>query len=513
LREKIMRHAKALVAAPVLVVLMGSVAHAALTAEQVWGEWKAAVAEGGASLEAATEVAGEGELALNGVTLKAPDGSVTLTVSELVLSEDGEGGVIASPGDIALTFAEDTGVQEFDIVHEGLAVGTYEGEVGRDWSVAADSLGITFAGTSDGALPSAEGQPPAVAQTAGNVTFLNLSGGYAVAAGDNNLAGVELSADTLRYDITSADPSIGTDSRQQSETAGIAITGELTLPRTLALAALTTPEAFRTALEEGLAFSLTAEQGASTGTMSDKNPGMPMDITFTSGAGSTTVEGDIASILVSSAGESLEMTLVSPMLPAPQFRLTSGPLEVGVEIPVVATPEPGPYGLIFSLSGVSVNEEAWALVDPNKTLPRDPADLDIDLGGTVVMDMLALAAAEGAGMTEVAPPEPRTLDVRSLAVKVAGAALSATGAFTFDNTPVAQGGAPIPVGTGEVTLSGGNRLIDGLIAIGMLSEEDAMGARMMMGAFMSPGEGEDTLVSKIEAKADGQILVNGQRVQ
>jgi hypothetical protein len=36
---------------------------------------------------------------------------------------------------------------------------------------------------------------------------------------------------------------------------------------------------------------------------------------------------------------------------------------------------------------------------------------------------------------------------------------------------------------------------------------------MMMGAFMSPGANPDELTSKIEAKAGGEIYVNGQRVQ
>ena len=44
-------------------------------------------------------------------------------------------------------------------------------------------------------------------------------------------------------------------------------------------------------------------------------------------------------------------------------------------------------------------------------------------------------------------------------------------------------------------------------------EEQAAGARMMMGLFAVPGDGEDTLTSTIEVKGDGQILANGQRIK
>jgi hypothetical protein len=40
-----------------------------------------------------------------------------------------------------------------------------------------------------------------------------------------------------------------------------------------------------------------------------------------------------------------------------------------------------------------------------------------------------------------------------------------------------------------------------------------MGARMMMGLFAQPGEGEDTLISTIEMKEDGSVLANGQRIK
>ena len=65
----------------------------------------------------------------------------------------------------------------------------------------------------------------------------------------------------------------------------------------------------------------------------------------------------------------------------------------------------------------------------------------------------------------------------------------------------------------NLALSGGNTLLDTLVGMGLLPEEQAMGARLMSGLFARPGDGPDTLVSTIEMKEDGSILANGQRIK
>ena len=49
--------------------------------------------------------------------------------------------------------------------------------------------------------------------------------------------------------------------------------------------------------------------------------------------------------------------------------------------------------------------------------------------------------------------------------------------------------------------------------MGLLPEDQAMGARMMMGLLAVPGEAPDTLNSKIEINEQGHVLANGQRIQ
>ncbi len=72
---------------------------------------------------------------------------------------------------------------------------------------------------------------------------------------------------------------------------------------------------------------------------------------------------------------------------------------------------------------------------------------------------------------------------------------------------------PRPLGEANFRLLGGNGLLDKLIQMGIVQEQDAMGARMMMGLFTTPGPAEDELNSTIEVNEDGHVLANGQRIK
>lgn len=115
---------------------------------------------------------------------------------------------------------------------------------------------------------------------------------------------------------------------------------------------------------------------------------------------------------------------------------------------------------------------------------------------------------------ELAPGELNALSVNALEVSVAGAELTGTGDFTFNNDDLeTYDGMPAPSGEANLKLVGANTLLDTLISMGLVSDSDAMGARMMMGLLAVPGDGEDTLTSKIELTEDGQIKANGQRIK
>jgi len=112
------------------------------------------------------------------------------------------------------------------------------------------------------------------------------------------------------------------------------------------------------------------------------------------------------------------------------------------------------------------------------------------------------------------PGQLCALNVNSLILSAVGAELTGNGAFTFDNSDLTTfDGLPRPEGKLDLKLVGANVLIDKLVGMGLLPEDQAMGARMMMGLFARPGDGEDTLVSTIEVTPEGALMANGQRLQ
>lgn len=179
-----------------------------------------------------------------------------------------------------------------------------------------------------------------------------------------------------------------------------------------------------------------------------------------------------------------------------------------IQIPVVPGEDEQGFALRIGLVGLEVDPALWGMIDPGEQIPRDPANLVVDLDGGVVLteDIFDPEYAE----TATTPPgQINALNLNELRLTVGGAELTGDGDFTFDNSM----GMPMPAGVANLMLTGGNTLLDTLVGMGLVPEDQAMGARMMMGLFARPGEGPDTLVSTIEMKEDGSVLANGQRIK
>jgi Uncharacterized protein conserved in bacteria (DUF2125) len=500
LKENRMFRMNAFAAAPVFALLLGGTAHAALTADQVWQSWKDAGALVGLTISAATENNSDGVLTLNGVSI-APEGVSGLTISDLTLTEEDDGSVTIEPGaDIGVTMSGDT--EGFvKLTHDGLILTAREADGGLAYDYEAAQLDVAYDSTYPGV--SFDGTEAPKVNAAGTVGFTNLSGVYSDTPGANRTFGLDINADVLSYATSQDDPGMELKQTTTSETQGIEMSFDFALPTTIALAAIASPTDFATALNEGLSVSVSTKQGESNGTVKQENTFLPLDLTMQAGGGEATGLFNKDALSIKSMAAGLNIESAAGALPVP-VKVTSGPMEFEMTSPVVANEAAGDYAFVMKLSQFSLNEEAWALFDPNAALPRDAADVAINISGKTKIDIPAMIAADEAGAPPVMP-QPENLDITELGLKVAGAALAGTGAFTFDNSF----GFPMPLGEANVNVTGANALIDGLIATGLLSEEDAMGARMMMGMFMVPS-GDDALTSKIEAKEGMQILVNGQ---
>ncbi len=224
----------------------------------------------------------------------------------------------------------------------------------------------------------------------------------------------------------------------------------------------------------------------------------------TSGEGtldfSVTPEGMVYS------GDTVDSTLVmrGGKIPFP-VDLRMGKASSTTTMPVAASTEPQPFALAMRLSDVTASDAMWNAFDPNGALPRDPAEVVLDLSGRGVMP----------NEENPVPDAPTDITINELLVRFAGAELSGTGEGTvLALTPDADPAAPPPVnGTLNLMLKGGNALIENATAAGLLPEQQALGARMMLGMFSRPVTGQDDAVQSEIVMRNGQLSVNGQRLQ
>ncbi|AUH33196.1 hypothetical protein CUV01_07155 [Paracoccus tegillarcae] len=304
-------------------------------------------------------------------------------------------------------------------------------------------------------------------------------------------------------------------------------------------------EALRGGMEVVLDASYTGGTGSFTfnGTDSDGAP--------TNGEGSMTAGPGKLSFAMSDEGltysadvESSTNTFSNSRMPFPvQYALNAGSFELA--IPVLPSDEPAPFTFKSAISGLTVNDEVWALFDPNAQLPRDAADLNIDVAGDLLMTESLLnppmnpsapePSGEAQGGDEATgddmagddmaddgeampgmeampePPMPVKVTINDISLKAVGAEAKVQGELTAP-----EGGtmAEAPVGqiTGEFT--GIESLMGTLGAMGLIPQEQMMGARMMLSMFARPVEGEPgKLTTELEFRDDGSIFANGQQVK
>ena len=203
------------------------------------------------------------------------------------------------------------------------------------------------------------------------------------------------------------------------------------------------------------------------------------------------------------------VSITGDAIPLPAVNLSIAESGGTFSMPLVPGEAPQDFGVVLRLVGLEVDDMIWGLFDPAGQLPRDPATLIVDLGGTAILTDDFTDPDYAEDPSAAMPGTVEELKINALQLTLAGAELTGTGDFAFDNSM----GMPMPSGQADLMLSGGNTLLDTLVGMGLLPEEQAMGARMMLGMFARPGPGEDTLTSQIEVTPDGQVLANGQRIR
>lgn len=283
--------------------------------------------------------------------------------------------------------------------------------------------------------------------------------------------------------------------------------------------------AFPEQLRAGLAFHASASTGRTTQTtatkMSNKTSGLSpagnLSGTQTIGTAESEVTFSLDKTGVSIATTNLDYTvdLTNSGLPFPvQAALST--TKFTLVLPLLSETSEQDFSLGLSLENLHINDEIWAQIDPDHKIPRTPATLSFDLAGKarLLVDLLDFAELAKLKTRSTPPAELTALTLNAFTLFAAMSELSGSGAFTFDNSDMTTfKGLPAPTGSLDVQLSGSDALLDILVDAGLLSENDAMGARMMRALVMKPSERDDILTSTIDITPDGHISANGQRLK
>lgn len=522
----------------------------ALTPEEVWNAWISEYARTGYTVtEGAREVAGE-VLTLTDVAFvqQAEGETLRLSVPRIVLTGTGDGNVRTDFGEaIAVEMQTRDGEDRPVTVNGTVRTAGMEvlssGDAGaRTDKVTAPSLVLTLDRID---LPEGEDLVDVA-----SVTLTDLA-----AEAVSRDAGHEMTSNTraakVDYAVNFADAEGSVKATGSIE--GLEGSGEVTLPDGADLSTQ-----MNAALKAGALLGGTVKLGAGNHELhfTATSEGETQDGTATATAGGAEVSFRLAQdgLAYQGAASDLAVEVMATGMPVPvSYALEEATFDL--QGPVMAAEAPAPFKFAYSLGGVTLGDEVWGLFDPAKQLPRDPASLDLDLTGMVRLTgdlfdprWMAAASGEAEGAADAAdageatapadaddpaavegaeaevpadgstedtaskaptPFEVTEVTINQFALNAAGVKAEATGKLAAPE----GGDISAPVGSISARYEGLNGLIDTLVAMGVISQDEVMGYRMMLTMFARPGEGNDVLTTELQFNEGGEVLANGQKIK
>ncbi|UXX81620.1 DUF2125 domain-containing protein [Roseovarius pelagicus] len=500
------RHTGGAVAAAA-ILMTGSAAFADVTAQQVWDDWQAYMDGFGYEVTAETSQSGS-DLTVSDIAMTFPipeeEMSLTITMSEMTLTDNGDGTVaISVPAQLPITIGDGAEFEVgIDYLSQGLNMVVAGDPNDMTYTYSAASIGMVLTGlTADG-----ENIDIGTAE----ITMADVSGNSRMATGNLRSNAQKILTGAVSYAFNLTDPD-NSESHfvVNGGTASMAMEAVTEMPMEMDM------EDMGAAVKAGFAVDGGYEFGPGQMNFNFSDRGNVTQGKTTSKGGSFVVALSENGIKYGLGSDELTVELAGGEIP---FPVAMSMAEFGFDLlmPVSKRDEEQEFGLALMLSDFTMSDMIWGIFDPAAQLPRDPATIALDVSGMakLFLDLLDAEAMESAGGGGEIPGELNALTVNDLTVSLVGAELTGTGDFVFDNTDLTSyEGMPKPVGEVNLALSGGNGLLDKLVAMGFVPEDQAMGARMMLGLFAVPGDGEDTLKSKIEFTESGGITANGQRLK
>ncbi|WP_210529266.1 DUF2125 domain-containing protein [Rubellimicrobium arenae] len=497
-------------ATALLLALGAGPALADVTAQQVWDDWKAQMGVYGQDAISIGSESQQGSVLTVtdlGFNVTGEDGSTASgTLGQLVFTENGDGTVTVTmseeyPITITTPANAETGSQASEVALALRQNGLSMKVSGQPGAMTYDVAAARYALELD-SVKEAGTEVPAE----GLLAFNDVSGTYTSTTGTTR---------DMTYDLTAASMDLLVDATNTEDGSHFMMSGKVNTVATKATASMPLDPA---ADPEMMLMNGMAVDGGYT----TANGSYMFEVTDATGPtnGSFTTQGSQMSFKLSrdavaynGQATNVALDVTSAAMPMP-IKASLAQYGFNFEMPLAKSTAPAPWAMGINLTDLALNEEVWSMFDPQGILPHDPASLVMDLTGTATMlfDVADPSQAEAMAASPM-PAQINSANINALNVDFGGAQVTGSGAFTFDNSDMTTfPGMPRPTGAVDLRLDGVNGLIDKLVQMGLLPQDQVMGARMMLGAFTTP-VGDDQLTSRIEVTPDGQLLANGQRLQ
>ena len=490
------------------LVFLATGACADVTPQEVWASWQAMMTSAGQEMTVGNTADSGQAVEVSDLAVTYKDqlgGSALLTFDKLVFKDNGDGTVTVTMPDsypIQMAFPKQDdgpGSIKLTVSQPGAAIIAGGSATETSYKITAPETKIT--------LDEVTGQDGKVLETTGDLALSGLEGSYLVTkTGETMGLDSAFAAKSAVLTIAGKEADGSGDGKVKISFADLngATKGNFLNPELMANMAL--------ALNSGF----TMDTSLSFGTMA-----MDVDITEASGPTKLVANATGGGLVLAMNKDRMnyctsltgaKFTMSGAEIPFPQVEVAFAESGFNVLMPVTKSDSPQDFAFLTKVVDFTVSEDVWGLFDPAGSLSREPATFIVDLKGTGfwTKDIMDPEVQTDAGDL---PGELHSLDLTQVLAKAAGAEVAATGALTFDNTDMQTfGGVPRPDGKVTVNIKGVTKLVDNLIALGIVSEDDAMGFRMGLAMFAKPGAGPDELVSEIEFK-EGGFFANGMRMQ
>lgn len=490
------------------LVFLATGALAEVTPQEVWASWQAMMTSAGQEMTV-------GNTSDSGQMVEATDvavtykdqlgGSALVTFDKLTFSDNGDGTVTVTMPDsypVQMAFPKQDdgpGSVKLTVSLPGATIVAGGSANETSYRITAPETKITLDEVTD--------QDGKVLDTKGDLALTGLEGGYLVTkTGETMGLDSSFAAKSAEVNLSGANgegEGSGTLKVSFAELNG-ATKGNFLNPEMMANMAL--------ALNSGFTMDSSLGFGAMAMNIDITEAQGPTKLVANATGGSFVVAMNKDRMNYGTALNGAKFTISGAEIPFPQVEVAFAESTFNVLMPIMKSDSPQDFSFLTKVVDFTVSEDVWGLFDPAGSLSRDPATFIVDLKGkgfwkADIMDPeLQMEGAQP-------PGELHSLELTQVLAKAAGAEVSAVGALTFDNADLQTfSGVPRPDGKVTVNIKGVNQLVDNLIALGILTQDDAMGFRMGLAMVAKPGAGPDELVSEIEFK-EGGLFANGMRMQ